>query len=613
MLILLVAAALSTVIPSASASGTARASAGRPAAARLPAGIAITAILPRLGLGGGSIPAQIHAPAPGQGMPAPAPPAVGEPFLAPPPTLAPGAQPVPAEGPPVLANSIPNPSETAGLSEKVDGIRARAQEAVLKHWPRPFAAGPVADDAPAIKEPEAAAAPTAEDFGRQAAQVAGKIIHAFYKPVPPETPLRAALEALSEASALGGGPPLPAPRIEDGALGPDPRQALREIETRIAEFAARLPTAVRSEDTLAAALKAMVAVLDDPYSMVLDRREADSALGRLVRGHAGFAGVGIAMTPDPERGFMLVHKALPGSPAEAAGILPGDRIVAVDGRGLEPGMTPEQRGLQGEAGSSVELLIERPGAAARTFAARMTRGYVKSPVSYFKLLPGSVGYLFIASFVTENTEEIFTNLSALLAAGAKSLVIDLRFNPGGDPQAARRLASRFLAPGQTVFFVASRFMEKDRSVSWREIPHAVVDAGRRLDLPLAVLVNGRSASASEIFAAAMQDHGRAAVFGARTFGKGSAQNVWELARGMAVDLTVSLWLTPNGRSIKKGSDGEGGVAPDPGRGISLEAPEEEALLQELRRQLLGFPPADPPLRDRALEAAASLLRSEAAR
>jgi carboxyl-terminal processing protease len=289
--------------------------------------------------------------------------------------------------------------------------------------------------------------------------------------------------------------------------------------------------------------------LHDPHSVFLDPRRL-TRLDESTSGH--YAGVGLQM--DARDSGITVISALPGTPAERAGILTGDRIVEIDGRPTH-GLTQEEalRVLRGSPGSAVRLTIERPGVPTR-MPFTLTRAEIAvNPVQNALLLRGGVGYVDLTVFSTNAAAELGHAVDSLRKAGARSLVLDLRGDPGGLLDQGVGVADLFLDAGQKIVTTRGRTQDEN---------HTFSDGApqRFADMPLVVLTDSGTASASEIVAGALQDHDRALVVGTATYGKGSAQRVFRLDDG-AVKLTTALWYTPSGRSINRPRPKEG---PDDG-------------------------------------------------
>jgi len=285
------------------------------------------------------------------------------------------------------------------------------------------------------------------------------------------------------------------------------------------------------------AVRGMVAALD-PHSAYLDSEEFDeirlSTMG-------SYPGVGIEVAA--EDGVVKVLRPIEGSPAQQAGLLPGDEIVRIDGVDIGADLAGAIARMRGAPGSLVTLTVRREGSAALIeFALRRTRVAVHS-VGEQTLEPG-YGYLRITTFSETTAQDVSRAISHLKrdnTGSLKGLVIDLRNNPGGVLEAGVAVADDFLDAG---LIVSADGRTPEARFRMEASPGDLIDGA-----PLVVLVNGGSASASEIVAGALKDHGRALIVGRRTYGKGSVQTVIPLAHGGAVKLTTSRYFTPSGASI----------------------------------------------------------------
>jgi carboxyl-terminal processing protease len=280
--------------------------------------------------------------------------------------------------------------------------------------------------------------------------------------------------------------------------------------------------------------------LHDPHSVFLDPKR----LGQLNESTSGhYAGVGIQM--DVRDSGIMVLGTLPGTSAERVGILAGDRIVEIAGKSTT-GLTSEEtiRTLRGTPGSTVQVFVERQGVATR-IPFILTRSEIEvNPVQHALMLPGSdAGYVDLSVFSAAAAADLRHAIDSLRDAGAKSLVLDLRGNPGGLLDQGVAVADLFLDAGQSIVATKGRMPNDTKAYADREPQHYA-------EMPLVVLTDSGSASASEIVAGALQDHDRALVVGTATYGKGSAQELFKVNDG-AVKLTTALWYTPSGRSINR--------------------------------------------------------------
>ncbi|MBC8087566.1 MAG: S41 family peptidase [Phycisphaerae bacterium] len=321
------------------------------------------------------------------------------------------------------------------------------------------------------------------------------------------------------------------PRLANGAGRKLFEQVMMAVQQRFVD-------SVDTEQLYEKAAAGLLDELGDPYTTFLPPDRLKS-LDEQISGV--YAGIGLNV--NERDGFQTVIEPLPGSPAYKAGVQMGDRLVAIEGMSTRR-MLPEEigRAVRGKPGTKVNITLERAGRAIELSIVRDT--VHRRAVARAVLLPGNVGYVDINIFGNKTTEDLESAVDSLVKAGAKSLVIDLRGNPGGLLEQGVTATELFLDPGQSIVELRSR-------------PGALADnygdrePQRWPNLALSVLVDHGSASASEIVAGALQDHDRAIVVGSSSFGKGSAQTVFTLNSGAGVRLTTARWYTPSGRSISK--------------------------------------------------------------
>ena len=285
----------------------------------------------------------------------------------------------------------------------------------------------------------------------------------------------------------------------------------------------------------------------DPWSRYLDPEEF-----RAVRGTIQGAFDGIGASVDQRGGWPVVIAPIEGSPAWDAGVLPGDIITKIDGRSTF-GLSPDEVSgkLRGAAGTKLVLGVAREEGAhgdgdvsEKTIELTRRRVTVKNVPYAFIAAPG-VGYVRLAHFSTHAATDVASAVDSLRGAGARALVLDLRGNPGGTIDESVAIAGQFLPPGTRITSTAGRANGASRDYDAKA-------SRTELQWPLAVLVDGGSASASEILAGAFQDQDRAVLVGDTTFGKGVAQQIYPLRTSLgALQLTVSRYLTPSGRSIQR--------------------------------------------------------------
>ena len=279
----------------------------------------------------------------------------------------------------------------------------------------------------------------------------------------------------------------------------------------------------------------------DPHSSFFTRQEFE----RLSQEQASqFYGIGVSILQ--HRDGVYVQSIVPGTPAEAAGLRYGDRIVEVDGKDATEWSSGEvSKNVRGQRGTTVKVKVERATANA-PMVFDIVRGGVPLPsIRNYFMLPDNVGYIGLTGGFQETTgEELNEALKDLDRQGMKSVILDLRNNPGGILEQAVNVVSRFVPSDQLVVSVKGRV---NNSVS-RELKSSGKDIEK---LPLVVLMNGGSASASEIVAGAIQDYGRGVVVGTDSFGKGLVQRVFRLPYGTGLTLTTARYYTPFGRSLQR--------------------------------------------------------------
>jgi len=293
------------------------------------------------------------------------------------------------------------------------------------------------------------------------------------------------------------------------------------------------------------AIDGMLDQLHDPYSVFL-KRDDFKALNEATTGNYGGLGIQIEVRD----GWITVVAPLPDTPAERAGIQTSDQIVGLDGRSTE-GWKQDQavKELRGEAGSVVELKVHRVG-IEQPLTFKLTRAmiHVRS-VQVSMMLDDKVGYVLLTPVSETSASELTEAVTGLLQKGMKSLVLDLRGNPGGLLDQGVAVSELFLDPGEEV--VATRGRAPNSTRTYRDAKPQPWP-----NLPVVVLANGGTASAAEIITGALQDHDRGVVVGTPTFGKGLVQSLWQLTPETALKLTTARWYTPSGRTIQRKSKNE---------------------------------------------------------
>ncbi|WP_413309404.1 S41 family peptidase [Bacillus sp. 1P10SD] len=295
------------------------------------------------------------------------------------------------------------------------------------------------------------------------------------------------------------------------------------------------------------AINGMVESLDDPYSDYMSNEEAKSFHSSIS---SSFEGIGAEI--QEKDGHIVIVSPIKGSPAEKAGLKPNDMIISVDSKSLQGMNSTEAVTLiRGKKGTKVELTIQRPGTEA-PMTVPIIRDTIPIETVYGEMVDDSIAKVQITSFSSNTSKELVTTLNDLQKKGMKGLVLDLRQNPGGLLDQAVSITSMFVPKGKIIV------KEEDRNGKIKEI--ASQNQGNP-DLPLVVLIDKGSASASEIFAAAVKESAGIPLVGEKSFGKGTVQTAEDFKDGSNLKYTIAKWLTPNGNWIhKKGIEPDVAVA-----------------------------------------------------
>lgn len=299
-------------------------------------------------------------------------------------------------------------------------------------------------------------------------------------------------------------------------------------------------------------LKGMFEAIDDPYSVYMDKTEFSSFMEH-TKGTFGGIGVVVSLGEDNR---LIVEKTIKGGPSENAGIKRGDKIVKVDGKEYNPTdysnilLMREDivKALRGEEGTEVSLTILRLDEQKKEqlIDKDLKREKIRNETVESRVLEDNIGYISIASFDEITADDFKKQLKSLESKNIEGLVIDLRFNPGGILDVSAKIADELMGKG-TIVYTEDKMKNRNYLKS----------GTGKIDIPLAILVNGESASASEVVSGAIQDTKQGTIVGTKTFGKGIVQTVKPLSDGSGVKLTVSEYFTPSGKSIHKK-----GVVPD---------------------------------------------------
>jgi carboxyl-terminal processing protease len=344
-----------------------------------------------------------------------------------------------------------------------------------------------------------------------------------------------------------GGHPSDLPGFARNAFVADNNtQVVDEAISRVShDYYRPIPTSSLDNSSIAG----MISSLHDPYSTYLSPKEFTS-----FDQPASFAGIGVVVDPKPLG--LEIARVFNSSPAQRSGLKAGETIVAVNGRSLDgvPSTTSTAL-IKGPPGSNVRLTLKSPHAPLRTVT--VTRATISEPVvaSEMRTVHGvKLGWVYLATFSEGSAGELREAVQGLLKQGARGLVLDLRANGGGLVSEARLVASIFIPSGTIV------------TTRGRTQPTIVLTAAGDAipsSIPMVVLVDHDTASASEIVTAALQDHGRATVVGTHTYGKGVFQELEPLSGGAAIKITVGEYYTPNGRNLGGGGVKQGaGVTPE---------------------------------------------------
>ncbi len=369
----------------------------------------------------------------------------------------------------------------------------------------------------------------------------GHITQDYYKKTNPQAILDGAHDTLILMMKHSG---VKAPTLAPIHAGLDAQGNVSAVN-RAVDAAAKESGAKVSSHLLAyAAISGMLGSVHDKYTVFLDPKEYAALNGDLDG--SDFGGTGIVIAADDATKMIDVTNLVPDGPADKAGVKQDDVIVSIDGvstKGME--IQKASTHLRGKAGTQVVLIVQRDGATMPPIS--ITRAKIHQLSVYERMLPNKIGYVQLSVFGSETATEMATALDRLQRDGAQAIIMDLRENGGGYLTAAVSVSSKFIPAGPIV-----SVEQRASNITTYEADDTAIPP-----LPLAVLVNGHTASASEITSGAIQDNGAGTLIGTRTFGKGVVQNVWPMPDGSAIKVTIARYLTPHNHDIN-----HKGITPD---------------------------------------------------
>ena len=304
--------------------------------------------------------------------------------------------------------------------------------------------------------------------------------------------------------------------------------------------------------------------LQDPYSVYYTAEEYQSVR---ESSEGSYCGIGVQVSQNVYTGIITVVKVFKDTPAEKAGMLPGDILTAVgdmDVAGMDLSLLVSDY-IKGEEGTDVTLTVYRES-IDDDVTMTMKRAMVENPTVEYTMLEDNIGYISLSAFEEVSGDQFRTAVDSLTGKGAKGLIVDLRNNGGGVVTAAKDIADYLLPDGKTIVSFKGKGVEDSTYSS---------DDGHQVDVPIVVLVNGESASASEVLTGALKDNDWATIVGTKTFGKGIAQGVFDMADGSALKLTTAYYYVPSGECIH-----EIGIEPD----VEVELKEELKSMIEIPKE-----------------------------
>ena len=380
-----------------------------------------------------------------------------------------------------------------------------------------------------------AAAPTiSATDSRDIADSYGYLTSNFYQHVSPQHVLDSVRSDLLATLHSAGVANASLPAMRSNSF---PDGNVRAIDAEIVRAATEAGAHTNAHLLSYAAIDGMMRSVHDRYTVFMTPAEF-AALNEGLDG-TDFGGIGIVIQQDDQTHYISVENVIPDGPADKAGIQQDDLIVSIDGTSTRS-MTPQQASshLRGKSGTTVSLVIQRNGSML-TSPVVITRATIHDVSVVEKMLPGKIGYIELSVFGLDTGSELNAALTRLQQEGVRAIVLDLRDNGGGYLDAAIAVSSEFISSGPIV-----SVEQRGSDVTTWEADDTAISP-----LPLAVLVNGYTASASEITSGAIQDSGVGTIIGTRTFGKGVVQTIYPLRDRSAVKITTARYLTPHNRDI----------------------------------------------------------------
>ncbi len=325
------------------------------------------------------------------------------------------------------------------------------------------------------------------------------------------------------------------------AVSSETDNKLEKLESLINEYYLK---DVDQDDLQQGIYKGYIAGLNDPYSAYYDE-EATKSFQESTEGE--YDGIGAVMSQNRETGIITISQVYEGSPAEQAGIKDNDILYKVEDEEVTgQDLTEVVSKIKGEKGTDVKMTVLR-GDERKEVQVTATRATIEYPTVNSKMLDNGIGYLRITEFDAVTYDQYMNAYNDLKNQGMKGMVVDLRSNPGGSLSIVCKILDEILPEGKIVYTQDKNGKEEDFTS----------DEEKKIDIPMTVLVNQYSASASEIFAGAIQDYKLGAIVGTQTYGKGVVQQIFDLKDGTCVKLTIAKYFTAKGQDI----DGKG-ITPD---------------------------------------------------